>query len=162
MGTLADAERSVREYHSKRLPQRALEGNIRAIELRWRQEVSEHHDMNTPTFTDRERGMVRDLIERMGTNEAIRLMIWTVRTWRSHLAYISLTGIPPLPIFQFFYSRRDIFFALMKQHQRNMQYHEKQMSERKEREAAIAQERPKISLTEMVRKIQEEKYAAKQ
>ena len=155
MDNLMAIENGVKEKHKTALVKKSQEGNIRAIELRWAQEVLDAHDFRPPVFTDKERGHVSDLIQRMGGETTVKLIVWAARTWRSHLPHPSLAGIPPLPIFQFLYFRRDIFLVIMMDSEKRQETFQKdhQIATQKREEGKL--ERPKVSLVEMFEQARE-------
>jgi len=90
--------------------QKAENGQGRAMELVWSQACGEI-GYRTPHFTDRQRGAIRDMADKFGREHLPQFIEWSVRAWRGLLNEKTLFGIPPLPTFDFFYSRRDIFWA---------------------------------------------------
>lgn len=85
-------------------------GMIRNLELLWQELNSDHFDVTVPTWTDRERGFMKDIISRYTDDDIAITMQWSVRNWLK-LAEKFGGKFPNLPVFSDFYFYRDRIWA---------------------------------------------------
>lgn len=98
------------------LEKKAQGGSVRALELLWQEVVQDCHGVAAPTWADRERGFIKDLLSRYTDDDISIVMRWAVRNW------VSLYKTPgfrlqSLPIFLDFYFQRDRIWAQFKSDQ---------------------------------------------
>ena len=154
--SLTERFAGVGKRQQKQLEARAQQGQRRALELVWSQSCQAIH-FPVSSFTDRQIGELSDLRKRFAL-ETVPLIQWSIRSWRG----MGLPGMPPMPVFEFFYSRRDIFWSHYQ-------------SEKIRKEKIIAEqvfapiptpsppspETPKVSLMDLFLKEREKANAAK-
>jgi len=103
---------SIDKAQSSAIQSRATAGQVRSFELTWVSEVIAYHRYKVvPAFTAKQRGNLKDLVSRLGPEESLLLIKFSVKKWVS--ARMVYPFLPPRPVFDSFYFHRDKFLALM-------------------------------------------------
>ena len=146
----------IKRRHREDLIAASARGQVRALELLWQEVNQDELNVTVPSWTDRERGMMKDLFERYGDDEIAMVIKWAVRKWTSLSGKIG-QRFPAFPVFSDFYFHRDRVWAeyradqAREEHQRkavetNHKDHEKYAEWKRESEKVA----PAKTLTEMV------------
>lgn len=143
------------------LGKKVIAGHVRAFELTWARLVNKDSVIVHKSFTDRERGNIKDLIDRFGSDDALLLMKWAVDSWQT-LAKLPYLRLPPTPVFSDLYFQRERIWATWKAEEQKREELKEQLAERErvEEERKILSEKPpQKSLSQMVRELRAKSHA---
>ncbi len=102
-----DIRATVSEIDNKQalaMAARASEGQVRAVELKWRELIKGQYGISVASFTVRDRQNLKHLLSGFTIPEALRLMEGAVLHWPLLRREPYLAKLPPTPVF------RDLFF----------------------------------------------------
>ena len=160
---------------------RASEGQARAVELRWREQVKEQYAIHVAPFVARDRQNLKYLLSGFTIPEALRLLEGAIQYWPILRREPYLAKLPPTPVFRDLFWMRDHVQSFLIDMERRQEQQQKMNAnyavmparppcEETTTEMEVVPEEPpapappRLSLTEMVlvakKKLREERKEA--